>query len=272
MLLRSSSTPVLGSLLTSFSDSPNNNHHRHLSESNTTIKHPPTTIHHIHNKPPLHQTVPLNLTSVSCNSSPQFSEHSYKGFRRAQSEGNLEGLAYASCNSNDKVHNSIQPQKFSGRPKCSMLQPIPSFSLHSSIGECEDEEAETDQEELNTEKLEENDEFFERSVDGEDKFMAMEGSEFNWDRKMNMGLVEEKGFKVEFGNMGYEKERELVSSGMYLARGLGVSGGGFGGGSGGGGNDFTPRDSGGDGGDGNRPGMEDYYRRWWRKILATLCF
>ncbi|BBH10133.1 Tetratricopeptide repeat-like superfamily protein [Prunus dulcis] len=99
MLLRSSSTPVIGSLLSSFSaDSPNiiSNHHSEPTK--------PSTIHHTPSKFSFHQTVALNISHNSSPISPsvdsdRFSSH---GFRRAQSDGNLEGLlAYASCDQNE---------------------------------------------------------------------------------------------------------------------------------------------------------------------------
>ncbi|KAA8550703.1 hypothetical protein F0562_002387 [Nyssa sinensis] len=142
MLLRSSSTPVLGSLLSSFSESPNNNHH--YSDPHTTAKRPPIPpILNNHKKLSIHQTRSLNFTH-SCNSSPispsiDAGVCSHNGIRRAQSEGNLEALANTSCN-NDEFSISNPPKKFSRRPNCSMLQPIPSFSFHNSTGSYEDED------------------------------------------------------------------------------------------------------------------------------------
>uniref|UniRef100_A0A2K2AFW4 Uncharacterized protein n=1 Tax=Populus trichocarpa TaxID=3694 RepID=A0A2K2AFW4_POPTR len=97
MLLRSSSTPVLGSLLSSFSDSPNNSSNNHHHDINTTFKHNP--IHH-------------------------------QSFRRAQSVGNLQGLLdYSSNNNDEQYYNPNQTRKVFGRSKCLMLETIPSFSF-----------------------------------------------------------------------------------------------------------------------------------------------
>lgn len=252
MLLRSSSTPVLGSLLSSISESPNNNYH---IDPNTVNKHLPTSIHHNH-KFSYYQTGSVNLSSASCNSSPISPSISELGFRRAQSDGNLEGLAYASCNNNDG-HYISRPQKLSGRMKCSMLQTIPSSSYHGSRGMCEDEEEESDEEE------EESDVLLDRCAESEEKIMALGGGEFNWEMNKNIGFVKEKGLMGEFCNVSYGEEKEMVSTEMYLARGLGVNGGdigGFGSGCGGRGGDFTQGDFGKDGDDGDKLGMEEYYK------------
>ena len=237
MLLRSSSTPVLGSLLSCLSESPNNN-----NPSDATTKHPPSTIHQAHNKLSLHQTGSLNLSSISCNSSPISpsvnSDHG--GFRRAQSDGNLKGLACVSGN-DDEFSTPNPHKKFSRRPNCSMLPTIPSFSVYG-LRRCNEDEEGCEEEEENQEELEEN--------DGE-RFMAMgEGVE---SRKI-MELIRENGGR----NVAVEEEEDLVGSELHLARGLGVGGVDVGGGSGGGG-DFTPRGSGGESSD--RPGMEEYYKR-----------
>ena len=101
MLLRSSSTPVLGSLISSISDQSPNHHHFQPELAN---KHQPTTtVPQCLNKFPFNQGGSQSLT-FSCNSSPispsvselSFGRCSSSGFRRAQSEGNLEGLANAS--------------------------------------------------------------------------------------------------------------------------------------------------------------------------------
>ncbi|GLT54074.1 hypothetical protein SLA2020_273050 [Shorea laevis] len=173
MLLRSSSTPVLGSLLSSFPDSPSNNSNHY--ETNTTIKHPPLpTIHQNHSKLPLHQTGSLRLSSCSSSPiSPSIADlDPNKGFRRAQSEGNLEGLAYASFNNNeDQYFEMNQPKKFLGRPMCFMLQTIPSF-----LGGREEEDEESDIEDDEERKeLEENEELLERDrreLFGQEMFLA----------------------------------------------------------------------------------------------------
>lgn len=134
-----------------------------------------------------------------------------------------------------------------------MLQTIPSFSFYGSKGWCEDNEDEdSDWESLQRESQFVDDEV-ERSTQGKEKFMSMGGSELN---KKNVGFVAEKGFGFGSGNVGYEEKRESVSSEMYLARELDLSGCGFGGGG-----DFNPANSGRGGDDGDRPGVEGYYRK-----------
>ena len=243
MLLRSSSTPVLGSLLPSFSDSPNHNNCNHYETNNIIIKHPPPTIpqNHNNNRLSLHQTGPLNLSPFSCNSSPISpfiaDLDRNKGFRRAQSDGNLEGLAYASCSTNeDQYIETNLPKKFSARPKCTTLQTIQSFSFYNSKGEYEDEE---DEEESDREDDDEE--------EREERVMAMRAQTLSLENKMNsMILTEEVNVK------------ELLGQGMFLARGIGIGGASGGGGNGGQGH-------GGGSGDFNsgedNQGVEEYYKR-----------
>ncbi|KAK7825494.1 uncharacterized protein LOC111992203 isoform X1 [Quercus suber] len=255
MLLRSSSTPVLGSLLPSFSDSPHHNNCNHYETNNIIIKHPPPTIpqKHNNNRFSLHQTGSLNLSPFSCNSSPispSIADLDWnKGFRRAQSDGNLEGLAYASCSTNeDQYIETNLPKKFSARPKCTMLQTIPSFSFYNSKGEYEDEE---DKEESD---IEDDDE-----EEREERDMAMRAQTLTLENKMNsMILTEEVNVKDQIWNTGVGDEKELLGQGMFLARGIGI-----GGASGGGGNGGQGR--GGGSGDFNsgedNQGVEEYYKR-----------
>ncbi|CAK7333899.1 unnamed protein product [Dovyalis caffra] len=257
----SSSTPVLGSLLSSFSDSPNNSSNNHHHDINTTIKHSP--IHHQSlNKLPYHQTGCLGLTTIPCNSSPispsfaEISDRSHQGFRRAQSDGNLRGLLdYSSSNHNEQCYNSNQTKKFSGRSKCLMLETIPSFSFRNFPGHGEDDDEEEEESDI---QYEEEREELEENV-------TMEREHYGLRNKMeNMVLNEEVSVMDRIWKVNFEEERQSISEGMHLARGLGIDcgsngnggSGGFGGASGGGGGDF---DSGGDGGDIH--GTEEYYKR-----------
>ncbi|XP_041005758.1 uncharacterized protein LOC121250647 [Juglans microcarpa x Juglans regia] len=258
MLLRSSSTPLLGSLHSSFPESPNNNLNHY--ETCITLKHPPPTIHQSHHKLLLHQAGSLNLSSFSRNSSPISPSiadlDGNKGFRRAQSEGNLEGLAYASCSNNE------EPRKSLGRAKFFMLQTIPSMR-----GECEDEEEEEEdeEEEYYTEDDEERDELVEnekplwRNERGEEMVVAMEAQTLGLENKTrNLTLTEEASVREEIWNQGFG-----LGQGMFLAGGLGVGigvGVGGGGGGGGGGGEFNSIGSGGDGGD-NQGGVEAHFKR-----------
>ncbi|EEF35822.1 conserved hypothetical protein [Ricinus communis] len=251
MLLRSSSTPVLGSLLSSFSDSPNNNNNNHHHQS---LNKSPFHHHHI--------GCVNQITINSCSSSPispsiaEFSDYnSRRGLRRAHSEGNLEELAFSSCNSNSNADCPIssQPKKISGRQKCLMLETIPSFSLCNLRSRFEEEE-------------EGYDDGGSDMVDEEESMQVAENSGLS--TKMgNMVLSSEQlGLVMERSwNMGFEEERGLISEEMHLARGLGIDGGtsdrngtgNFGGGGGGGRDEFHWTD--GDGGD--MQGTEEYYKK-----------
>ncbi|XP_019178497.1 PREDICTED: uncharacterized protein LOC109173676 [Ipomoea nil] len=135
MLLRSSSTPILGSLLAdSCGEALTPNHHF------KKVLYPP----HVGS---------LNFNKFSCSSSspssPSVSEFSSgkqlsrNGFRKVMSEGNLEGLAvHGPGNGEDEFSLAIPLKKF---PRVNGLETIPSFSLHGS-GSCEDEESEEDEE------------------------------------------------------------------------------------------------------------------------------
>ncbi|GFZ17653.1 tetratricopeptide repeat (TPR)-like superfamily protein [Actinidia rufa] len=250
MMLRSSSTPVLGSLLSSFSESPS--HHHHHPEPHTTIKHPPTAaIHHQnHKKLSYHQSGSLNYTQVSCNSSPISpsiadlsggTPVSINGFRRAQSEGNLKGLlADASSNPDDEFSISNLPKKFARRPNCSHLETIPSFSFHNARIRYEEEDSGGEEEE-------ENGRLVENSITTE------ESRAVNTE-KQRMGVNDE----MRLLSMGENKESP---SEMYLARGLGVERLNIGfGGSGGGEYKGGAGGRGGGGGDGGGSAEEHYKR------------
>ncbi|KAM1044537.1 hypothetical protein ACFX13_036404 [Malus domestica] len=253
MLLRSSSTPVIGSVLASYaSESPNviSNHHSD-PKPNTFHQHTPT-------KFSFHQ--PGSLT-ISHNSSPispfslDMDRHSLTGFRRAQSDGNLEGLAYASCDTEDQFSDSKLPNMFSARSKCTMLQTIPSPSLHNSGGYDEGED------DSDVEYEEEEEEFEEENVE---RVAAMEGENVGLEEKVkNMSLTRDAKFLDKIWNTGFEEKRELASQEMYLARGLGSGGGGGGGGGGSGsrgGGDVNWDGYDSDGGDDNH-GVERHHKK-----------
>ena len=224
MLLRSSSTPVLGSLISSISDQSPNHHHFQPELAN---KHQPTTtVPQCLNKFPFNQGGSQSLT-FSCNSSPispsvselSFGRCSSSGFRRAQSEGNLEGLANASGDI-DEFSFSKPMKKFAGRSSGSFLETIPSFSFHKSSGKYEDDSE------------------YEEDDNEEDSF---EDQDQQFNKFTSYGTNEEMKYVNAYANVGLQKERNENSQ-MYLARGLGISGvdmnfggnngsyGGFGGG------------------------------------------
>lgn len=249
MLLRSSSTPVIGSLLSSFSAESPNNH----------FEPKPTSIHHTPTKFSFHQTGPLNISHNSSPISPSidFDRYSSAGFiRRAQSDGNLEGLAYAaSCDQHEDdlfFCDSYQPNKASGRFRGTTLKTIPSFSLYKSgaLGEVEDEEEEDSDME--------NDEKEEEEVEENERIMAMGGDNVGLEEKVkSMSLSEDRRTMGKMWSGGFEEPRELVSQEMHLAWGLGIGGGG---GGGRGGREANWEGTGGDGGDNNH-GVEEQYKK-----------
>ncbi|XP_068322641.1 uncharacterized protein [Pyrus communis] len=251
MLLRSSSTPVIGSLLTSYvSESPNI-----ISKHQSDPK--PTTFHqHTPTKFSFHQPGSLNISHNSSpisHSSLDLDRHSLTGFRRAQSDGNLEGLAHASCDTEDQFLDSKLPNMFSARSKCMMLETIPSFSLHKSGG-YEDDEDDSDVEYEEYEE-EEEEEFGEEDTE---RVVATEGKNVGLEEKVkNVSLTQDLKFLDKIWRAGFEEKRELASQEMYLAKGLGVGGGGSGRRGGG---EVKWDGYGSDGGDDNR-GAEGHYKK-----------
>ncbi|THG04381.1 hypothetical protein TEA_003180 [Camellia sinensis var. sinensis] len=191
MLLRNSSTPLVQSL---FSDTPTT-----TTTTTTVLSSVYSELHHPHHIYP---------TSLSCNSSPIYSWSSdfnrktnkltHKAFRRARSDGNLEGLASTSfglhelCNSN----------------KSSKLQ-APSFSIYASNDGSDEENGEKEGLEMS-------------------EVLGIPNSEFSFGKK-GMGLIEEndgeeEGEEVlnEFQDLGIREVVEPASPPMYLATGLGI--------------------------------------------------
>ncbi|KAK8717927.1 hypothetical protein V6N13_045177 [Hibiscus sabdariffa] len=254
MMLRSSSTPVLGSLISSIAaDSPNNNNHYY--ETGSPFRHYPSSSFHGHNHhnrlsfPPSPGSVHLS-TVVSCGSSPispsvvdQFSDFELKGFRRAQSEGNLEGLSHAVCDGNGEFYNQNQPKKLSARNKCLMLQTIPSFGFYNSGARCEEEDFEEDESDFE-EELNENEEMVMAAVNG-----SSHG--FNSISLENL-LNEQVKVTNEKGLVGQEM---FLPTGFETATGGGNRSGISGGSWGGGGGEFNSAGSNGDG------EVEEYYKR-----------
>jgi tetratricopeptide (TPR) repeat protein len=190
MLIRSSSTPLLGSLISSISDSPN--HHLHHNYQ-------PEVQLYTGSKPPaprrlsFHQSPSQNFTNISCNSSPisltDFSGSSKKGFQRAQSEGNLVSLANDSSQV-DEFSLSITRMKFARKPNCSSLQTIPSYSAYNTTSSNEDADS------------------------GDEN---QENQEFDYE-KITMSLNEE----MRYRNFGLENDSQNQQ--MRVSRGLGVTG------------------------------------------------
>ncbi|XP_010934235.2 uncharacterized protein [Elaeis guineensis] len=139
MLLRSSSTPILRSLLSSspfFFESPNNKscHQHNLERTSSSSSSFPHAISH-HPNPSLHCCFSPISDSSDCDASSL-------GFRRALSEGNLKSLLP------DDSHRHHPPIKSSssGRRANRVLKTIPSFSIYSSKEEEEEESQEEEEE------------------------------------------------------------------------------------------------------------------------------
>ncbi|XP_009769424.1 uncharacterized protein [Nicotiana sylvestris] len=235
MMLRSSSTPLLRSLL---SESPSN--------------HTPNSIHHSYTKLSCNHGGYQNYTKISNSPiSPSVSELSNgrqlasHGFRRAQSEGNLEGLAKASTEEVDEFSLSKLPKRLVRKPHKAFLETIPSFNIHNSREFHSDDD----------------------SYDEED-----EDDDFGYiSKQYSLGT---NGLKEEMSYVSQNLKLEIVEGReeMYLARGIGVADigcfddggpyGGWGNGGGGGGGGYRPvafdREGGGD-----SPGLhiEEYYKR-----------
>ncbi|KAJ7977175.1 Tetratricopeptide repeat (TPR)-like superfamily protein [Quillaja saponaria] len=195
-----------------------------------------------------------------------------KGFRRAQSDGNLQDLAYASCKNNEDYDAKL-PKLFSGRPKCLMLETIPSFSVHYLKGRLEEEEDEEEEEEEEEEGDIEDNDLEEELQENEgqlgtgERVMAMEFDDFSLRNTSNniMFVTKKVTNKDDIWNVCVAEERECVDKELDLARGLEIDGCGGGrgcsrgGGGSGGGGEYNPAGSSGD--DGDRQGVEEYYRR-----------
>eukprot|EP00262_Sarcandra_glabra_P004749 TRINITY_DN15_c0_g1_i1.p1 TRINITY_DN15_c0_g1~~TRINITY_DN15_c0_g1_i1.p1 ORF type:complete len:364 (+),score=71.13 TRINITY_DN15_c0_g1_i1:250-1341(+) len=209
MLLRSSSTPVLGSYL---SDSPSNfdSHIRPPSSSSEN----PKKISFLHGTQP-------NFNSFSCNSSPMSysvvgisdsdRESGSKGFRRARSDGNLEGLVAES-----KDFHYQNQQRHPRRPKLT-LTTIPSFSIYSRTDEEEEEEdANEDEEEEETS--------LERSVTIGENIRSV-GSGFSFLDAKEEGTVRSHSLVIEeviTENFGKFDGGMGTMQPLFLARGLGI--------------------------------------------------
>lgn len=250
MLLRSSSTPVLGSLI---SDQSPNHHHYHPELPNHNVnRHQPTTaLPQCLNKVSFHHGGSQSFT-FSCNSSPispsisdlSFGQCSSNGFPRAQSEGNLQGLANTSSDI-DEFSFSKPINKFASRPSGSFLETIPSVSFHKSSGKYEDD-SEYEEDDDQEDNLGNQDQQVNDSIRND-----VENTRF--------GFNEEMKYVSAYANVGLQKEINDENSQMYLARGLGISGvdmnfGGGNGSYGGFGGSYRS-------GDGDEKDLEKHYKK-----------
>lgn len=228
MMLRSSSTPVLGSLLSSISSDSLNNNHLH-----------DTTLHPYKSSPihkfSFHQTpspASQHFTTLSCNSSPISPSFANGGLRRAQSEGNLDGLI--NSDNDDGFSFLIPPKKHSSRLHTCLLETIPSFSFHNSRFKSEDDES---------------------SDDEEDDVGVGEFHGFNIENKV-LSLNKQMGC----GNLAIKDDIGENGAQMYLAKGIGVDAG-FGCDGGGRGRNLSRLGRGDGGSDGDNHDTEDHYKK-----------
>ncbi|KAL5712042.1 hypothetical protein ACHQM5_014251 [Ranunculus cassubicifolius] len=263
MLLRSSSTPILGSLLSSMSDTPNRDFDVPRHSSASSDYHPRVSFSHGGH---------TNFSSFSCNSSPitppvdheSSTKKSSSGLRRAQSDGNLDGLI--SCDIDDFDGSKPLPKstKKTHRP---VLETIPSFSIHNRTNgydESEEEEEEDDEDELGEwgGELTGKDGFMIRSITIGDNINGLASGDFTGDLSFekSMDLMHEEGGRVLSGFQnfsGIDEEGYPKSPPLYLAAGLGI--GGFGGLENVRNTDFCVPDGG--KGDCNNLEMEQYYKQ-----------
>ncbi|XP_056161465.1 uncharacterized protein LOC130135761 [Syzygium oleosum] len=268
MLLRSSSTPVLGSLLSSFSDSPSLHSHHEAAALAAVAAAARKTGLHGHHSFSFHPKGSLAFSTISCNSSPTSpSVHDLGdapnqrkggagGFRRAQSDGNLEGLAFNMSplsSSEDQFRATSHAKKPSVRPRGMMLETIPSFSFHRNGHGREDEDEENS--DFDVEEGEEYEEYEEASL--------VESSvKFKGSKSMSL-IAEEEVSSVGGVNMieksGFEENQERVRQEMHLAIGLGGGGDWDGDGGSRGGRGSNSSDDGAD--DGNNRGVEEHYKK-----------
>ncbi|KAI0493520.1 hypothetical protein KFK09_023638 [Dendrobium nobile] len=231
MMLKSSSTPILGSLISSssalFSESPNNGFqlHHHHHNLDRTVSSSPSILHGISQRYP----------HISDSSER---ESSAGMIRRTRSEGNIKDLL-SSCSDDSQAHRSLKP--YFSRRRDAALETIPSFSLYSYKTVEEDEE----------EKIEDQEEDYQIA----EKFSFLEHGEKN-------------GVDLSFNELSQRASQPLfLARGLGIDRlasglmNLGVDGGavmvgGGGGGDGRDGNCSLKTDHGGEGYE-----LEMYYKR-----------
>ncbi|KAL4586601.1 hypothetical protein LXL04_011239 [Taraxacum kok-saghyz] len=192
MMLRSSSTPLLGSLLPS--QSPNHHHHHHET---TLHPHKPPSINKFSFPSPGSQ----HFTPLSCSSSPISPSFGTDRIRRAQSDGNLESLmSSGGGDSNDDEFSFFNhPEKLS-RIHNSLLESIPSFSYQNS-------KFKSDEDDSSDNEDQEQDEF--RKFSG----FSVENNVSSLNKQMG------------FRDLAIKHDTSEANSQMYLAKGIEVDAG-----------------------------------------------
>ncbi|XP_068653477.1 uncharacterized protein [Aristolochia californica] len=248
MLLRSSSTPILGSILSS--ESPNNFDRNRPPPSLDNHKKLSFHASHQSSHPFLCNSSPTSHSKVGFSETDREPNASSKGFRRAQSDGNLEALTALEL---DDLNNSNLVK--SSKRHHAVLETIPSFSVYRSRYEDEEEVECGEDEELHC------GDGLQRSVTiGEN--VSSKGGDFSFANNNALSFVQEVRVEgtediLTFGGIG--------SSTLFLARGPGFDDSGLtfngnssGVGGGGDGSNFSPKGSNG-GADGFD--AEHYYKR-----------
>ncbi|KAI3974595.1 hypothetical protein MKX01_029585 [Papaver californicum] len=261
MMLRSSSTPLLGSLLSSSSYSESPNHKDYETPHNPSSKISFTPGGYSLNFSSFNTSTSLTRSISGISDSSDTSSCS-KGFRRAQSDGNLKGLAAAaSCDMEDPdLFNHFSSNPFKSSKRTSMLQSIPSFSVYNSNGRFEDDyEPEEEDDEVENEK----DESLQRSVTIGENIMSMCGGEFTFGGE-KMGLIQENEEDNKFNEFQYLGQDNMNPS-LFFSTGLGF---GVNGGSGGGFN-FAKY---GEGGVENEEEIGEYYKNMVEENPSTALF
>ncbi|CAA7398939.1 unnamed protein product [Spirodela intermedia] len=268
MLLRSSSTPILGSLLASsscsspyFSESPGHGTgcnplertHSDTIHGKLSFPHGGAAHNHGHNHShPLNASsfhgFSLQLSNPPTASPAEPHPGAPVGFRRVQSEGNLKEMAVADLHDEHRRPSNLpQPNKSHRRPP-PVLETIPSFSVYSSRfdGRYGEAVVEEEEDELDEEEMSEESPTTHRNVVGEFFSSGEKG-------KVVMKTGGEPGVSPLFLARGLGLEFGDTASGLIL--GIGDSGGGIGGGGGAGGRSLLVDSS------GSQSDMEAYYKK-----------
>ncbi|GLT42085.1 hypothetical protein SLA2020_161050 [Shorea laevis] len=222
MLQRSSSSPVLGTLLTSLSDYLDQcikKHTPHLRNHQHPIK--PRFYNALHrlNLTPFSSASSLISASASgCTGSNQeLGEFSIKGISRSWSDGDLQGLAAYGSFDVAQVFDSSPQKELLCENQGTMLHSAPSFSIFTEGLEDGDKDGREDAVREGV---------IERTVTIEESTEAVGSDGFSIGKRKGMGLIEEgeeeeEGFSI-IQNADIEPTVEPLSPPMYLATGLGI--------------------------------------------------
>lgn len=216
-MIRSSSTPVIGSLLSLLPDSPNRDHDH--STSKISFSH---GVNHLSLNPMSCPKNPLSSASRFKELNQESRSSGLRTIRRTRSDGNLEALT---CSSYDmeEFGKSQAPTESSCKNLKSMLRTEPSLSIYNS--NCDET-----QDSNNLKQEFDNKEQLERTVTiGEVIEGLDDGRDFSFGKK-TMGLIEEAEDEQAldgFQTFCFEDDDRPASPPLYLATGLGIDSTGF---------------------------------------------